>query len=182
MSGQDSGSEFERVLRLHAVLGDEGIDDAVLDHHRVVEHSHVGHAAVGVARIDVAAEEGELLRGRLGWTTQRDDGAVLVHDPAHGSPHHELVDDDAHRDARVAALAVGHVGDVLAAAEAAAQQIVDEAGRLLVGEVREELSLQASREIGAGLRSSDVEFRKVLLLFRHSLASLAGPGVAGRQP
>ena len=79
------GIAVERVLGLLAVLGDERVDDAVLDHHGVVEHRHVGHAAIGMARVDVAAEEGELLGGRLRRHAARFETLRLVHDAAHAS-------------------------------------------------------------------------------------------------
>ena len=126
-----------------------------------------------VARVDVGAEQAELLRGRHRRDAPADEIAVAFEHAAHGSVGLELVDEDAHRDAGVTALAVGHVGDVLAAPETALREVVDERERLVVREMREELALEPARQIGAGLRRGDVEFRKVLLLLRHSTPFLS---------
>ena len=80
----------------------------------------------------------------------------------------ELAHHHAHRDAGLAALAIGHVGDVLAAPEAALEQVVDERRRLVMRQVREQLALEPPCQIGTGLRRSDIEFRELLLLFCHS--------------
>ena len=68
--GQADGEEVARapagdaaVDAAAAILDDAGVDVAVLDHHRVVEHRHVGHAAVRMARVEVAAEQGVLVGG-----------------------------------------------------------------------------------------------------------------------
>ena len=153
---------------LGPVLGHEGVDDAVLHHHRVVEHGHVGHAAVGVARVDVAAEQRVLLGGRRRLQPAGDEVAVGLDHAAQRARRLELAHHHAHRDARLAALAIGHVGDVLAAAEAALEQVVDQRRRLVVGEVGEQLALEAARQIGAGLRRRDVELGEMLLLLAHT--------------
>ena len=155
-------------IGLQAILGDERVDDAVLDHHGVVEHRHVGHAAVGVARVDVAAEQRVLLGGGRRLQAARDEILVGIEHAAERAPGLELVDQHAHRHARLAALAVGHVGDVLAAPETALQQVVDQGRRLVVGEMGEELALEATRQIRAGLRRRDVELGKVFLLLTHT--------------
>ncbi len=167
-SGQVSGRAVEGVFRLHAILGEEGLDDAVFDHHRVVEHGHVGHAAVGVAAVDIVAEQPVLFRRRHGRNPPREEIAVAVDHAPHRAARLELVDENAHRDAGVAAFAVRHVRDVLAATETALQQIVDQPLRLLVREVREELAFEPPRQIRARLWCGDIELGKVLLLLAHS--------------
>ena len=174
-------------LRPRAVLGDERVDDAVLYHHGVVQHAHVGHAAVGVARIDVGAKQRILLRGRRRLHAAGDEVLVGLDHAAQRAARAELADQHAHRHAGLAALAVGHVGDVLAAAEAALEQIVDQRRRLVVGEVGEELALEAARQIGAGLRRRDVELGEVFLLLGHTLTralaseAMIGEGERGKQ-
>ena len=79
----------------------------------------------------------------------------------------ELIDQDAHRHAGRAGVAIGHVGDVLASPEPALEQIVDEEARLVAGEVGEQLPFEPAGQIGAGLRRRDVEFRKVALVLCH---------------
>ncbi len=172
---------LERVLGLGAILGEERLHHAVLDHHGVVEHGHVRHAAVGVARIDVIAEQAELLGCRHGRDAPADEILVAGKRAPHGFVGFKLIDEDTYRDTRLAALAIGHVGDVLAAAETALEQVVDEGERLVVREMREELSLEPARQIGTRLRGRDVEFRKVFLLFRHSTTlPVAADGLRGR--
>src|SRR5262249_23521052 len=80
----------------------------------------------------------------------------------------ELIDQNAHGDAGLASLAVGHVGDILAAAESALEQIVDKRQGLIVGEMRKELALEAAGQIGAGLRRGDVGLGEVRLLLAHA--------------
>ncbi len=152
---------------LQPVFGDEGLDHAVLDHQRIVEHRHLGHAAVGVARVDIIAEQRILLRARRRRHARGDEIAIDAGDALERAPRHELIDQDAHRHAGRAGIAIGHVGDVLAAPEPALQQIVDEEARLIAGEMREQLPLEPAGKIGTGLRRGDVEFGKVALVLCH---------------
>src|SRR6185503_15352319 len=64
---------------------------------------------------------------------------------------------------------VGHVGNVLAAAETALQQIVDEGVGLVVGEMGEQLTLGPAWQVRARLWSRDIKFRKMLLLLGHPI-------------
>src|SRR5262249_9782869 len=105
--------------------------------------------------------------------------SVALQRAAQRSRRLELGNDDAHRHARLATLAIGHVGDVLAAAEAALQEIVDEGRRLVVRKMREELALQATCQVGAGLWRRDVELRKMLLLLGHSASHPHGGPMIG---
>ena len=160
-------------VRLEAVLGDGRLHHAVLDHQRIVEHGHLGHAAIGVAGVDIGAEQRILLRARRRIEARRHQVAIGAHDPIERAPRPEGIDQDAHRHAGRAGVAIGHVGDVLAAPEPAFQKIVDEEGRLLPGQMREELPLELTREVRAGLRGGDVELWKVALMLCHGPSTRA---------
>ncbi len=67
----------------------------------------------------------------------------------------------------MASLAIGHVRDVLAAAEAAAQQVVNERGLFVGREMGEQFAFEPAGKVGAWLGGSDVEFREVLSLLAH---------------
>ena len=154
-------------IGLYPVFGDEGLDHAVLDHERVVEHGHLGHAAVGVARVDIGAEQSILLRARRRRHAGGDEIGIGAGDAFERAPRNKLVGQDAHRHARRAGIAIGHIGDVLAAPEPALQEIVDEEARLVAGEMGEQLPLEPAGKIGTGLRRGDVEFWKVALVLCH---------------
>ena len=132
-------------VRLQPIFGDARLDHAVLDHQRIVEHRHLGHAAVAVARVDIGAEQRILLGawGRL--HARRHHVAVCPRDPVQRAPGPEGIDQNPHRHAGRAGVAIGHVGDVLAAPETALKQIVDEEARFLPGEMGKQLPLQPAR-------------------------------------
>jgi hypothetical protein len=67
----------------------------------------------------------------------------------------------------VATFAVWHVGDILAATEAAAQKIIDESRLLVGGEMGEQLAFEPALKIGARLRSCYVELWEMLSLLAH---------------
>ena len=69
-----------------AVFGDDRVDVAVLDHHRIVEHRHVGHAAVGMALVEIGAEQRILLGRRLGRNDRADQFGVGAQDAALARP------------------------------------------------------------------------------------------------
>jgi hypothetical protein len=71
----------------------------------------------------------------------------------------------------VTAFAVRHVRNILGAAETSFEKVVDQRKRLIVGQMREQFAFETARQIGAGLGSRDIEFRKMLLLFRHVSAT-----------
>ena len=68
---------------------------------------------------------------------------------------------------RLTAFAIRDVGNVLAAAKSAAQQLVDHARRFVRIQMREQLPLEPAREVGTGLRRRDVEFWKVAFVLCH---------------
>ena len=70
----------------------------------------------------------------------------------------------------MAAIAIGHIGDVLAAPEPALQKTVNELNGFIMGQMGEKLALQPSRQIGAALRRRHIKFRKMLLQLRHNAA------------
>ena len=159
--------QVHRAFGLFAIFGEEGIDDTVFDHHAVIEHRHVGHAAVAVARIDVGSEKPVLLGAGFRSNAARHEPAVARGDTRHRPVGLEFIDEHAHRHAGLAALAVWHVGNILAAAKASGEQPVDQLWRFVVRQMGEELAFEPPRQIGTRLRRSDVELGEFLLLFRH---------------
>ena len=126
-----------------------------------------------MACIDIVAEQCVLFAHRTRTHPRHRQMPVAGLDPPHGASRLEFVDEHAHRHAGVAALAIGHVGNVLAATEAAAQQVIDQQRGLVRRQMREQLAFEPSRQIRAGLRRGHVEFRKVLLLLAHEGAAPA---------
>ena len=100
-----------------AIFDDVRAHRGLLDHRRVVGEAHVGHAALGVARIQIAAQQPELLFGRFGRAQAAREIGVARHDLAPAPRELETLHRHARRDASLAAVAGGAVGDVLRAAE-----------------------------------------------------------------
>ena len=114
-------------------------------------------------RVQIAATAGGVrLYSRTG-----DEIGVDAADALERASGLELVDQDAHRHAGRAGVAIGHIGDVLAAPKPALQEIVDQEARLVAREMREQLPLEPAGEVGTRLRRSDVEFREVALMLCH---------------
>src|SRR5260370_36547508 len=128
-TGAVRGSPGLRILA--AVFDDAGVDVAVLDHHRIVEHGHVGHAAVAVAGIEIVAEHRILLRGRHRHAHLGGEVRVVVEHAPHAAARAEILDDDPHRYASTAGLASRPVGDRLAAAETPVREQILELGSAL---------------------------------------------------
>ena len=168
LSGQHSKSTSSASFGLGSILGQERLDDRILDHHAVIEHRHVRHAAVAVTRVDVSAEQAILLGRRNRCRAPCNERRISVPAAPHRPVGREFIDEHPDRDAGLAAFAVRHIGDVLAAPEAGRQQAIDELGRLVMRQMREEFAFEPAWQIWAGLRSGDVELRKLLLLLRHS--------------
>ena len=72
--------------------------------------------------------------------------AVHAQHPAERAAGLELIDQYPDRDTGRAAVAVGRIGDILAAAKAAFEQIVDKRGRPSAGQVSEQLPLLFARQ------------------------------------
>ena len=128
-----------------------------------------------MARVDIITKETELFDAGLGGDAACDEAPVLVHDAAHGPVHLEFGRQDAHRHTSLAALAVRHVSNILAAAKPSRQQAINQFVGFIGGEMREKLALEAAWQIWAGLWGSHIELRKLLLLFRHYLPTLRLP-------
>src|SRR5262249_60692184 len=91
-------------------LDDARVDVAVFDHHRVVEHGHVRHAAVAMARVEIAAEDGVLLRRGDQHPHLGDEVAVAVEHAPHVPGGPEVLDHHPDRHARATGLARRPVG------------------------------------------------------------------------
>ena len=150
-----------------AILDDAGLDVAVLDHHRVVEHGHVGHAAVAVAGVEVGAKHGILFRGRRRGAQLADDVGIAGQNFAEIARGTEFVGDHPHRDAGAALVAGRTVGDRLAAAEAAMGQQIIEVGGLFADQMREHLALVSTRQVRAGGWGGQVELGGVAGMLCH---------------
>src|SRR6266480_4650288 len=146
---------------LAAVFDDAGIDVAVLDHHRIVEHGHVGHAAVAMARIEVAAKHRILLGGRHRHPHLAGEVRVALEHAPHAAARLELLDDDPHRHAGPAGFASRSVGDRLAAPEAAVGEQIVELGGAVADEMREDLALLLAGQIRARRGRGEIELRRV---------------------
>ncbi len=80
----------------------------------------------------------------------------------------EFADFDAHGDAGPAIFACRAIGDRLRASKSRLGQSVIEGGRAQADEMRENLSLRASRQIGARGRRCEVELWRVAEFFGHA--------------
>ena len=159
-----------------AVFGDDGVDMAVLDHHRIVEHRHVGHAAVGMARVEIVAEQRILLRRSASARVMAPTRSALARRTRRCvSLGLEIVDQHPHRHAAAAVLAGRAVGDRLRAAEAGLGQHVVERGGALADEMGEDFALHHPRQIGAWRGRRQIELRGVPHLARQTRPLLAMP-------
>ena len=157
-----------RVRPAHAVLDQPGLHLAVLDHHGVVEDAHLRHAAAGMAVVEIAAEQRILLgRGVRPIADSADEVRFARLHPAHRAAGLERVDQDTDRDAGPAALAGRPVGDVLAAAEAALAEDIEQRRRPLADEMGEHLPLRLARQIRAGRRRGEKELRRLRMMHCH---------------
>ncbi len=159
------GSPGLRILA--AVFDDAGVDVAVLDHHRIVEHGHVGHAAVAVAGIEIVAEHRILLRGRHRHAHLGGEVRVVVEHAPHAAARAEILDDDPHRYASTAGLASRPVGDRLAAAETAVREQIIELGSALPDQMGEDLALLLAGQVRARRGRGEVELRRIARVPSH---------------
>src|SRR3569832_672715 len=159
--GQGAGDERARaaVIGRAAIFDDLRVDRRFLDHRVFVEQAHVGHAAAGVTGIQIGAQERELLAGGLGNDFAAHQIGVAAVDALEVPGRLELVNKDADADAGVAALAGRAVGYGLAAAEAGMRQGLAERLGVTAGQTREDLPLDAPREVGAGAAGRQEKLR-----------------------
>ena len=144
------------VGRLAPIFDDASLDMAVLNHHRIVEHSHVCHAAMVMAGVEIGAEDRILLRGRNGAALFANKvGVARKHatKPAGGA---KFIGDDPDGHAGVAKVTGRPVRNRLAAPEPAMGEEVVEFSRAVANQMGKNLALLQAREIGAGGRRREV--------------------------
>ena len=144
-----------------AVFDELGVDVGVLDHHGEVERRHIGHAALGMASVEIGAEQGEMLVGRLRRDQVPDEIGVHAQRPALAFVGAEIVDQHPHRHAGPAALASGPVCDGLRAAEAGLGKEVVQRSGPLAHQMGEDLSFLLARQVRARRRRGQIELRGV---------------------
>ena len=144
---QAAGDERALVI---AQLEEAAVDGGVIDHRAIIGKAHAGHFPFAMAPGEIAVEEGVLLGCRLGRADGVAEAGIAPHHPAQRPPGLELVDDDPHRHAFLAAVTGGPVGDGMAAPEARPGQQVIALRGIGPAELRHQLALAPSGQIGTG--------------------------------
>ena len=120
--------------------------DGTTLHAAVFDENQV-RAAAGVTMFQVALQQRELFLGRP-WTTFGDDEiGVRLHRPLLRTGRLELARRHAHRDARLAALATGAIGDCLAATEPDTPQRIVELFGMRAFQLGKDLTLRPPRQV-----------------------------------
>lgn len=119
-----------------------GIYGTVFDHHGKIRDGHVCHTAVAMATVNIIPEQVIVFVRDFCFNLDGNQIGTLAQGAALGTARAERVDGNADGNASRATVAIGKIGNMLAAPKTATEHVVNHAGGAVRRQVSEQFALK----------------------------------------